>query len=309
MMNTTMIFNSNTIKGRAWPRIRALLLISIICITLTSCTLFGEGQKAPSSPSLPSPSSEPAPTTVRITFPEGMTAREIAQRLEENNVCTAQAFMDEIAMRSFDYPFIQSIPDDERIYLSLEGFLFPDTYEFYFNETPASVIKRFLANFQKRMSDMLPEQMANPGAELFENITLASIIQKEAGDPVEMKLVSSVFWNRLLSPDFPMLQSDVTIFYVNQNITPFVTEEKNTAYAEAYNTYKCKNLPAGPICNPGLEAIKAAFYPEQTDYYYFLTDHAGKYYYTDSFAVHQENWEIAKAVNAKLQDEASSDAQ
>lgn len=291
---------------------RLLMLVSalLMCLTFASCAMpnandMPVGPSAPVSSSSQPEQEESAPSTVRITFLDGMTAREIAQKLQENGVCSADDFLSALATKSFDVSFVGQISDDERIYLPLEGYLLPDTYEFPFNEAPASVIERFLQNLESSLSDDLLTEIERRGMTLHETVTLASIIQAEALDPAEMTMISSVFHNRLASPDFPKLQSDVTIFYAKQNIEPFVSEEEYEAYFNAYSTYDCYGLPVGPICNPGLDAIKACVFPEQSDYYYFLTDHANKYYYAKTYKQHQKNWEEAKAVNARLREQST----
>ncbi len=286
-----------------------LALVGACCLLFASCGLF-EGDRDISSSPLPPSSSQPAPsvpTTVQVTLEEGLTAHEIADQLEVNGVCSAAGFLAALTKEAYDYPFLAQIPEDERIYLRLEGYLFADTYEFYPDEDPTTVIERFLANFGAQVNDELLAEIQRQGITLHQAITLASIIQEEASDPAEMPMVSSVFHNRLQSPDYPKLQSDVTIFYVRQSIYPFVTDEEKTVFYNAYSTYERKDLPVGPICNPGLEAIKAALYPAKSDYYFFLTDKTGKFYYAKTFAVHSANWEQAKAVNAAINAGSQSD--
>ena len=137
------------------------------------------------------------------------------------------------------------------------------------------------------------------------------MIQAEAGGGgyKEMCYVSSVFHNRLDHPEVVtgMLQSDVTIFYVNDNIKPYLNYTDQDMY-DAYNTYKCIGLPVGAICNPGLDAIQAALNPEETDYYYFLTDDSGKFYYARNQAEHEYNDAAAAQVNAQLKKEAEQAA-
>ena len=131
---------------------------------------------------------------------------------------------------------------------------------------------------------------------LDETIILASIIQKEAGNPDEMGLVSSVFHNRIndLAAGLPMLQSDVTIHYIEEDIKPYQTMGTQEIY-DAYNTYVCRGLPAGPICCPGLDAIRAAISPEESSYYFFVTDSNGKYYYSSTLNEHYANVRLAAA--------------
>ena len=123
-----------------------------------------------------------------------------------------------------------------------------------------------------------------------EIITLASIIQSEAGDVKEMGKVSSVLHNRIESPDYGKLQCDVTINYVNENIldSPYIDGDK-TRFSEYYNTYKVSGLPVGAICNPGADAINAALNPEKTDYFYFVTDKDWNYYYASTYEEHLKN--------------------
>ena len=127
-------------------------------------------------------------------------------------------------------------------------------------------------------------------------ITLASVIQKEAGNADEMGMVSSVFHNRIddASAGLPLLQSDVTILYVESDIKPYQSRATQEVY-DAYNTYVCKGLPVGPICSPGLDAIKAAIHPEESQYYFFVTDINGKYYYGKTLDQHYANVRKAAA--------------
>ena len=128
---------------------------------------------------------------------------------------------------------------------------------------------------------------------LEEVITLASVIQSEAAYMEDMQIVSSVFHNRLApNSGLPYLQSDVTYFYYTENIEPFVDDPAaSDAYLSAYYTYPNykAGLPVGPICNPGLNAIKAALYPANTNYYFFVTDFDGNFYYGATQAEHDAN--------------------
>ncbi len=239
---------------------------------------------------------------VSITFIEGMSVLEIANKLQENNVCDAQEFIDVLNTTDFGYEFEDLIPTGGNRYLKLEGYLFPDTYSFYVGEAPNSVAKKFLANFNKKITADLIDRINKMDLTLDQAIILASIIQKEGRTLDDMYNVSSVFNNRLNKPkSFPMLQSDVTINYVNDNIFPFVSsEEDRQAYASAYNTYKCEGLPIGPVSNPGINAIKAAIYPDETPFYYFLTDEKMAYYYAETLAKHEANLAKAKQVGEEI---------
>ena len=230
--------------------------------------------------------------TVWVTFTEGMTLNEIAAELEENGVCDAEEFMNGSKDdHDYGYDFEKYISNNEMIYYPLEGYLFPDTYQFYTNETPANIIAKMLQNFQNKI-DSVETLMKEMGLTQHQTITLASIIQAEAsGDPDNMRIVSSVYWNRLNDTDnYPRLQSDPTRNYANNTI---LMAGKSLPYqnkAKAYNTYECEGLPAGPICNPGMDAIMAALQPESTAYYYFCSNtKTGEFYYAETLQQHDQN--------------------
>ena len=250
---------------------------------------------------------ETAITTV--TFIEGMTAEEIAAALEEKQVCSAEDFLKAMDEIDFGYTFEETLPDNENRYHQLEGYLFPDTYEFYIGEGAKSVVNRFLNNFNNRFSGEMYAQLEKSGMTLDEVITLASIIQKEAGNPAEMKQVAGVFHNRLNSGAYPHLQTDTTTNYIG---TTFIedyekgealVDEENQHYIDAYNSFDIKGLPAGPICNPGLDAIKAALDPAKHSYYFFVSDKAGTYYYARNFDEHQAYTARVAQVNASLKND------
>lgn len=230
---------------------------------------------------------------VALTFPEGYSVHDIGALLEENGVCTEEKFINALNTEDFGYEFEQKIPKDENRYIKLEGYIFPDTYYFFKGEHPNSVARKFLAAFNKRVTADYYERMNELGMSLDEVITLASIVQKEASNPDYMSDVAAVFYNRLDAPDvFPKLESDVTIDYVENNIKPYL-ENSNQDMYDAYNTYACSGLPVGPVCNPGLDAIKAVLYPSSHDYYFFISDKDGKYYYAETVSEHEANIEEA----------------
>lgn len=245
--------------------------------------------------------------TVTLTFAEGKSLMDIAKMLEESGVCSVDDFIKAINEGEYDYKLIKDIPQDDRFY-KLEGYVFPDTYEFYISENPKSVVNRFVKNTQTKIRKDLLARADELGMTMDEVITLASIIQKEASNPNEMGKVSSVFHNRLnKSKTYPNLQSDPTILYVEKDIIPYLSDSsQRDKYAELYNTYKCIGLPVGPICSPGLEAIRAALYPEKTNYYYFVTDKNDKYYYARTNAEHEANIAVVDRINKKIEEAASN---
>lgn len=226
--------------------------------------------------------------TVRLTFPEGSTVAEFAKILEGGGVCTADEFLiqaDNAALLT-EYGF--EIENPENRAFALEGYLFPDTYDFYVGEGAESAAKRFLENSQRKLDDGVKARCAELGYSLDDVLKIASIIQEEAGDPAEMGKVSSVIHNRLGSDSFPKLQCDAATFYMKDSVKPYVSEEEYELLFEAYSTYKCEGLPEGPITNCGIEAINAALYPEETDYYFFISDSENKYHYAETYEEHLE---------------------
>lgn len=243
---------------------------------------------------------EVAKNVVTVNFYEGMKLTEIAKRLEENGVCGYDEFIEAAKTESFEYEFETMMGTSEYIYYKWEGYLFPDTYEFYTNSTPRSVIAKFIDNFNKKITSEYYLRMQELGLSLEELVTLASVIQSEAAYMEDMEKVSSAFHNRLEpNSGLPYLQSDVTWFYYEQEIEPNVEDETLAdSYLSAYYTYPNYRvgLPVGPICNPGMNAIKAALYPADTNYYFFVTDKYGKFYYGSTQAEHDYNVAVADAV-------------
>ena len=248
-------------------------------------------------PFLTTKPAETAPTeplTVTVTFPEGFTLVQMAERLEENNVCSASDFIaltnNYEYIQTLGYSFTDGITSPESRAFYLEGYIFPDTYEFYKGESPERALRRFLDNTQRKLTAEYSQRAESLGYTLDEIIILASIVQKESFTHDSLKNVASVLHNRLKSVSFQRLQCDVTIHYINE----YVSNSKHligdtSVYTELYNTYKCSGLPAGPITNPGLAAIEAALYPAETNYYYFVTDSQWNYYYASTYAQHKAN--------------------
>lgn len=212
---------------------------------------------------------------VSVTIPEGYSFMQIAETLEDKGVCSAKEFYK--AAQSYKVKSF-SIPSSSDRCFKLEGYLFPDTYEFYKNEEPKSVIIKMLNNYA-----------AKSGMPTDRQLIIASIIEKEVRSDSHMKMVASVFYNRL---DAGMrLESDPTREYVNDYITGNSLLSGNTSkYAALYNTYKCK-LPAGPICSPGARAIEAAKNPASSDYLYFFFGNDNENHYSKTNEEHEKQME------------------
>ncbi len=210
---------------------------------------------------------------VDVTIPEGYTMRQIFTLLDERGVCKADKLWDAAANYDFDYEFLDktTLGEEKR----LEGFLFPDTYEFYLSQDPEAVIKKFLSNFNSRFDDDLREQAESMGYTVKEIVTVASMIEKEAAGDSDRATIASVIYNRLESEGFPYLQFDSTINYIIAE----TGEEFSTEIDSPYNTYTHEGLPAGPIANPGMAAIRAALEPEDTGYYYYALGADGEHHF------------------------------
>lgn len=211
---------------------------------------------------------------VTVTIPEGYTFMQIANLLEQNGVCTAVEFYNTCQNYT---PQSFTIPTGTNRCFRMEGYLFPDTYRFYVNDNPQSVLIRMLNNYHSKVGNLSDD-----------TLILASIIEREARSDKHMKLVSSVYHNRLNNPAaFPYLNADPTRDYVNKYITGNSLVSNQSSFAALYNTCnKRKGLPAGPICNPGLRAIRAAKEPAESSYYYFFYGADGENHYSETLEEH-----------------------
>ncbi len=240
--------------------------------------------------------------TVDVMFPEGISVYEAAQKLEEANVCESQKFIYYFNMANYGYAFEEHLPQKQSKlkFCKMEGYLFPDTYTFYEEMEPDDVCRKIYMNFNKKITDTYYARMEELGITLDEMITLASIVQAEAAFKDDMKDVASVFWNRLNNPaEFTRLQSDPTSKYVEEIIKPNIELEDPLVY-DAYDTYICTGLPAGAIGNPGMDAIEAVLYPNDTNYYYFYANvQTGVTYFATTLEEHYANEEMIKQQQAE----------
>lgn len=240
--------------------------------------------------------------TIMLTFPEGYNVDQIIEKLDSNGVCSAESLKkvmleDELYNK---YEFLSAISDKQLRYQVLEGFLYPDTYEFYLGESPLSVVEKFLDNFEEKWSDEYSLRAAELGYNIDEIITVASIIEKEASNSQQMSLVASVLYNRLKSSSFTKLECDSTKDYIDNNRDYLIAQGKYSDYSKVYDTYQTTGLPVGAICCPGAEAIYAALYFEDTDYYFFAHDKNGKIYLAETLEQHENNWKAIAAVNDNI---------
>jgi len=232
----------------------------------------------------------PSQMTTKLTFPEGYTMEQIFSLLAENDICEKDDLYDAAANYKFSYSFIddESLGDAKR----LEGFLFPDTYEFYEGERPYSVINKFLYNFYSRYTAEMISKTEKRGLTPTQLVTVASLIEREAGDDADRGNIASVIYNRL-ARNMP-LQIDAAIQYVLPERVPVLTE-KELSVDSPYNTYTNTGLPPTPIANPGMASIRAALEPNSTNYYFYALDTAtGTHRF---FATYEEQMAFAATQN------------
>lgn len=236
---------------------------------------------------------------VRLTFPEGITVSEIADKLADNEVCTREAFLAALKDFPLDTVSTREIKNTGDRYYKLEGYLFPDTYGFYVGENPKSVIRKFVTAFNKRFNAQMRQKIAATNRSFDEIVIIASMVQAEAGNSNEMGTVASVFYNRLGKPNvYPRMQSDATMTYFNRAISPFAAPSDAKKFQALFDTYNSRDgLPPSPICCPGIDALNAALEAPKTPYYFFVMDKAGGHYYGKTLKEHERNIATAEAVN------------
>lgn len=202
--------------------------------------------------------------TQKMTIPEGYSIKQTANSLVEQGLVDYDAFMEEVVNGSFNYRFMTSLPAGEN---RLEGFLFPETYEIFTTATEYDIVNKMLSQFDKIFKDEYYDRAKALGLDIYDIITIASIIEREARVDEDRELIASVIYNRL---DIGMnLQMCSTVQYILGEPKAVLTT-KDTQIDNPYNTYINAGLPPGPICSPGQKSIEAALYPADTDYIYFV---------------------------------------
>ena len=233
---------------------------------------------------------------VRLLIPEGYSRFEIAERLEEYGVCSAEEFLDATEDASLLASYGVEAND-------AEGYLFPDTYEFDDQTKPRRVVERMLANWTRRHEELeekyAAELAALKGWSTHDIVTLASIVEKEAAVPAERPRIAGVFWNRLNSRKFlprRRLQADPTVQYGCMAVPEAapscaaydgrITRAMLDDAENPYNTYRHSGLPPGPISNPGAASIAAVIKPEVHEYFYFVARGGGQHHFSKTLRQH-----------------------
>ena len=252
--------------------------------------------------------------TKKVKIPEGYTCAQIYALLESEGVCSVATLENYASTSEFaSYDFLEGVPRGTKY--CLEGFLFPDTYEFYTNDTPQRIFDKLLSRFADQFDaelrayiDTLNEKMAANLRKngynqsyidankltMYDVLTMASIVQKESAHSGENYEIASVFYNRLANPNsYPFLNSDATVVYAHGGKQDLTADDYKLD--SPYNTYVVKGLPAGPIANPGLSAIMASLSPADTNYYYFVLDPSiGEHLFSATYKEHQDKVEALR---------------
>ena len=245
--------------------------------------------------------------SAKVTIPEGYECKQIFKLLEEKGICSYADLAKTAANHVFDYDFLADLPYGSET--RLEGYLFPDTYEFYLDDDPVNVLRKFLNNFKRKydilmsegsietLNDMLRQKMEENNfteeqiqagmMDFGKLVTVASIIEKETAGASESGKIASVIYNRLCSNLYPLLQIDATVQYILDERKDVLTQE-DLQIDSLYNTYRYPGLTPGPIANPGLDSLRAALNPENTTYYFYALNKNGWHHFSSTYYDHQD---------------------
>lgn len=233
-------------------------------------------------------------SVVTVTIPEGYSLREICDLLVENDVVRENVFWDVVNNYDFAHFMLEDVPMVEN---RLEGYLFPDTYDFYTNyEEPddakdrahtIDVVNKMLNNFVKKYTKAMRNLTEANGMTIAQVVNIASLIEKEAQKADERTTISSVIHNRLNDQgNFPYLQVDATIMYVTGHKDALTADDLQID--SPYNTYVTQGLPPTAICNPGTACLMAAIQPDNTRYYYYVARSDGSHIFSKTLAEHNK---------------------
>jgi len=226
-----------------------------------------------------------------VTIREGLRAEEVAHLLAVEGLADQEEFIGLVRDDAFHYDFLRDRPDTAP--KTLEGFLFPDTYQFAVNISTTALIDTMLQNFDRRVTIEMRQQALDSGLTLFQALTLASIVEREAVVAEERPIIASVYLNRLRRGIY--LEADPTVQYAkgydaqNDRWWPALTLEELRTVDSSFNTFIHPGLPPGPICSPGLASIEAVLNPAQTEYLFFLAKGDGTHAFATTYEEHLEN--------------------
>lgn len=287
--------------------ISLLLVVVILMVIFSGRKIFGD--QSIMSRLLNKPETTPAQVLrpeKSVTLLEGWTNKDMAQYLEKQGIWQAEDFLELVGFPRVDYSQEKDLPKpldysdkfdflkDKPKNVGLEGYLYPDTYRIFAAEAKVQeLIEKMLSNFDRRLTTTMRDDIARQGRTIYEIVSMASLVEKEApinyqtGDNRDAKIIAGIFWDRIKNGQ--ALQSCASLAYILEiNKAQYSTED--TQIESPYNTYKYRNLPPGPVSNPGILALEAAIYPIYTNYNYFLTPANSKdIIYSVSYEDHLRN--------------------
>lgn len=245
------------------------------------------------------------PVSVKVRISEGSTINQVADALlKKSLISDKEKFINTAKNEAFNYKFLQ---DTSKRDTKIEGYLFPDTYEFGLKANEKEILKVMLDNFNDRFKPNYYDKAKKLGLTVDQVVTIASILEKEANNFKDRAMIAQIFYNRMNSKDKTLkrLQSCATVQYVFFNRKTGVSDadlkrigegkigDKETSVDDPYNTYKVEGLPLGPICSPSLESIEAALNPDleakENGYLFFVAKGDGTHAYSNNYAEHEQN--------------------
>lgn len=228
--------------------------------------------------------------TVTVTIPEGYTIQQIKEALISHHVCDNAGLTEALNTYQYNYDFLKNETMQPGW---LEGYLFPDTYQFYVNDNAIDVVDKMLKNFANKYDENISDGATDLGRSIHDIVTIAAMVEREAQKDEEFEIIAGVIYNRLNnSSEFPYLQIDATLQYAVGH-----KDELTAADLELdtpYNTSKYKGLPPGPIANPGYTALYAASHPASHGYYYYVAMPDGSHKFAKTLSEHNANIVAAK---------------
>jgi len=219
--------------------------------------------------------------SISFTIPEGFNLKQIAARLEDKGLVSSKDFFKTVNSSRFAYGFLEDLPQGEQW---LEGFLFPDTYQVKENAPPEEIINTMLRRFGEIYDAEMQARTRELGLSVLELVTMASIIEKEGKLDEERSIIAGVFYNRLKAKW--LLESCATVQYLLDEPKEILLYS-DLEIESPYNTYKYGGLPPGPIASPGKSSLKAALYPAEVDYMFFVAEKDGSHYFSKTLAEHE----------------------
>lgn len=239
---------------------------------------------------------------INITIIPGWNLRQVADDWVKNKIIEKpEELFDLLGEPAYDYksnkekaPVLDLAKDEEWAelfedkpgYASYEGYLFPDTYRVYADATPEDILKKIFANLNKKITSEMREEIKRQGKTIYEILTMASVVEKEAAHKEDMSMVADIFWRRY-KRDWA-LQSCATVNYITGKNDPGISSN-DKQLDSPFNTYKYPGLPYGAISNPGITAIEAVVYPKANSYWYFMSGKDGITRYAETLDEHNAN--------------------